>query len=242
MAERFDKAISLRSTPLFQLSISDICSPILVQNWYIAAQPLATYYPVAKTVKMTRWHAKDCQDPDVYLDAKTPTCRRCSASARKVLDSNDWAVSNSTPAIPPDELPGNLNLRWPQTVPYIQGLGAGQEDSLHAGAGNDTQQPQVASTEDINESEAKASDTIHGEAETHSKDMKPVSPADDQDEYPYDTPLQASEFRLMSMNPTPTMNYLDPIHLDLELYPYDNCPEYEAISYTWGGEEDDSSL
>ncbi|CAH0043231.1 unnamed protein product [Clonostachys rhizophaga] len=34
----------------------------------------------------------------------------------------------------------------------------------------------------------------------------------------------------------------DPIHLMLEVYCLDNCPEYETVSYTWAGEDGDGRL
>lgn len=51
--------------------------------------------------------------------------------------------------------------------------------------------------------------------------------------------LQANEFRLIRL--TAAQNLLHPIHLSLETYPHDNCVEYEATSYTWGGENNDAT-
>ncbi|KAK4455325.1 heterokaryon incompatibility protein-domain-containing protein [Podospora aff. communis PSN243] len=51
--------------------------------------------------------------------------------------------------------------------------------------------------------------------------------------------LGSSEIRLLLLSPSPVVEA--PIHLTLEIFPEDDCPEYEAVSYTWGGEEGDST-
>ncbi|KAH8896543.1 hypothetical protein GQ53DRAFT_613319, partial [Thozetella sp. PMI_491] len=52
----------------------------------------------------------------------------------------------------------------------------------------------------------------------------------------YPDTLRPDEIRLVTMHPVddPTM----PLHVTLETFSEDTCPEYEAISYTWGGEQD----
>lgn len=55
--------------------------------------------------------------------------------------------------------------------------------------------------------------------------------------------LARDEFRLICLtaeekDAPPT----DVIHLSLEAYNDDNFPDYEAVSYTWGGEDGDSTL
>jgi hypothetical protein len=32
-----------------------------------------------------------------------------------------------------------------------------------------------------------------------------------------------------------------PVYITLETYRLDNCPEYETVSYAWGGEDGDST-
>ncbi|OQV09595.1 hypothetical protein CLAIMM_13702 [Cladophialophora immunda] len=51
--------------------------------------------------------------------------------------------------------------------------------------------------------------------------------------------LQKSEFRLLCLHPSPDGDA--PIHISLDTYPDDDCPEYEAASYTWGGEADNTT-
>ncbi|ETS84623.1 hypothetical protein PFICI_02648 [Pestalotiopsis fici W106-1] len=50
--------------------------------------------------------------------------------------------------------------------------------------------------------------------------------------------LDVGQFRLICLYPAE--NHGDLIHLDLEQYNLDDCPEYEATSYAWGGEDGDS--
>ncbi|KAK0705850.1 heterokaryon incompatibility protein-domain-containing protein, partial [Apiosordaria backusii] len=56
----------------------------------------------------------------------------------------------------------------------------------------------------------------------------------------YKRPLQVDEFRLLRLPPTHDHNA--PVHLDIEIYKDDEYPNYEATSYTWGGEDEDSTL
>ncbi|UPK95384.1 hypothetical protein LCI18_006319 [Fusarium solani-melongenae] len=61
----------------------------------------------------------------------------------------------------------------------------------------------------------------------------PISPV-------YPSRLAPDEFRLISL--TAPISADDPIHLDLEVYKNERCPEYEATSYTWAGENGDGSF
>ncbi|KAK3693088.1 heterokaryon incompatibility protein-domain-containing protein [Podospora appendiculata] len=57
----------------------------------------------------------------------------------------------------------------------------------------------------------------------------------------YPTRLGSAEFRLVCLSEGGA-DRSPVIHVDLEVYDDDQCPEYETVSYTWGGEDDDSSL
>ncbi|CAI6014209.1 unnamed protein product [Clonostachys chloroleuca] len=57
---------------------------------------------------------------------------------------------------------------------------------------------------------------------------------------PYPSTLGADEFRLICLEAAASPG--DPIHLMLEVYCLDNCPEYETVSYTWAGEDGDGRL
>lgn len=55
----------------------------------------------------------------------------------------------------------------------------------------------------------------------------------------YPTKLGGEHFRLACLTAVEDDDV--PVHVDLETYSLDNCPSYEAVSYTWGGENADSS-
>ncbi|VUC36766.1 unnamed protein product [Clonostachys rosea] len=57
---------------------------------------------------------------------------------------------------------------------------------------------------------------------------------------PYPSALGADEFRLICLEAASSSD--DPIHLMLEVYSLESCPEYETVSYTWTGENGDSRL
>lgn len=46
----------------------------------------------------------------------------------------------------------------------------------------------------------------------------------------YDRILNDNEIRLLHLSPSTSEE--SPIHLNLEAFPKDECPEYEAVSYT----------
>lgn len=57
---------------------------------------------------------------------------------------------------------------------------------------------------------------------------------------PYSATLRANEFRLINLPAGD--EYDSPVHLTLEVYDLDDCPEYETASYTWAGEDEDGAL
>jgi hypothetical protein len=52
--------------------------------------------------------------------------------------------------------------------------------------------------------------------------------------------LALDEFRLICLSAVTDENF--PLRLSLETYSQANCPEYETVSYTWGGEDGDCTL
>ncbi|UPL03540.1 hypothetical protein LCI18_014474 [Fusarium solani-melongenae] len=70
-----------------------------------------------------------------------------------------------------------------------------------------------------------------------------LSPAKDTSNKPNEPAQQdpiISPFRLLYLSAS--INGHDPIHAEFDTYKLDRCPEYEATSYTWAGENGDSSL
>lgn len=51
--------------------------------------------------------------------------------------------------------------------------------------------------------------------------------------------MAADEFRLLCLSATEDAN--SPVHVTLEVVQQHDCPEYETVSYTWGGEDGDST-
>ncbi|KAJ3544749.1 hypothetical protein NM208_g2888 [Fusarium decemcellulare] len=95
--------------------------------------------------------------------------------------------------VPPDEKFGELNLHWPESVPYWP----------------------YPNREDP---------------------MRPPPPAGNH--YVYGRSLDRLWFRLLCLSPIE--NGTDAIHATLETHPMDDCPEYETVSYCWGGENNDT--
>lgn len=54
----------------------------------------------------------------------------------------------------------------------------------------------------------------------------------------YPNSLDAKQIRLVCLTSTPDADH--PLHVTLEVYDHDNRPEYEAVSYMWGGEDGNS--
>ncbi|TLD11702.1 hypothetical protein PspLS_11785 [Pyricularia sp. CBS 133598] len=169
---------------------------------------------------MSRWHEDWCVAPNVVVvqpDAK-PRCHNCHKSP-DIEDLRASSIgSSSTIKPPPDEPPGQLNLSWPPTVPYAK---PPSQDGVKL----------VCRFDD-----AILSDPTSLAAGQGLSNKVPVSPSS----LVYGKQLAADEFRLLVLEP-PT-NEDDPVHVTLETYHDDDCPEYETVSYTWGGEEDDAAL
>lgn len=54
----------------------------------------------------------------------------------------------------------------------------------------------------------------------------------------YKEPLNKNVFRLLCLSKAESID--SPIHVELEKHDDEYCPEYETVSYTWGGEDDDT--
>lgn len=57
---------------------------------------------------------------------------------------------------------------------------------------------------------------------------------------PYSVALGSNELRLICIEAVEAQD--EPLHLNLEIYDLGDCPEYEAVSYTWAGEDGDNAL
>ncbi|RYP41674.1 hypothetical protein DL767_000879 [Monosporascus sp. MG133] len=164
---------------------------------------------------MTRWHKPDCAAPDVVGDkvGAAPSCRACGSAPNLAEFIKYKADENSFPEPPPDKPHGIMNLWWPPSVPYrdIEGLPKDTND-LNDGANDPVSTPA----------------TGHGQAKE-----------DQIQSYIYTRKLMPNEFRLACITASSDADF--PIHLNLEIYSLDNCPDYETVSYCWAGEDGDSS-
>lgn len=164
----------------------------------------------------TRWHERSCTAPDVIIDHSTglPHCQSCTAFPHVDSLINDKSDTNSPPTITQDEPLGeDLGLFWPATVAYTQA------DGSFANRSHET----VKDT---------AGSTGFDDAPAYQTSSSPVYP---------DT-LRSNEFRLLSLSPPLANGSGGLVHADLTTFSHDDCPEYETVSYTWGGEDDDSTL
>ncbi|KAM7195147.1 heterokaryon incompatibility HET-6 protein [Rhypophila sp. PSN 637] len=171
---------------------------------------------------MARWHHTSCARPDVFADGHKLQCRNCNNVAP---DSSSIAQQDnpfSPLVIPPDEQVGQMNLWWPPSVPYSSNSHAEQQDE-------NTNEPNPGDADvgvfvDLGESEP--SKVSHYAGATQSSPI-------------YRAVLAADELRLLHLDAA--NHATSPIHTSLEIYPDDDCPEYEAVSYSWGGEDGDST-
>jgi hypothetical protein len=117
--------------------------------------------------------------------------------------------------LPPDEPHGQFNLWWPRDVPYINQKSR-DEAYEHAST---SQNP------DLGADLSKLTIGDNNVANSHI----------------YLKTLARNEFRLACLTAAPGEGEF-PVHLSLETYTHDNRPEYETVSYIWGGENGDSRL
>lgn len=163
---------------------------------------------------MSRWHDAGCLSPQVDVKNGLPECRNCNQSAD--LSSLMPANTSSAPLIPVDEPLGSMNLWWPSSVPYIN-----QAESEHS----------------LTDSSPGAVISVGG-ADSDGKATATLAMSAPSTIYPQS--LRPTEIRLAVLSAAKSHDF--PVHLELEVYELDDCPEYEAVSYLWGGENDDSTL
>ncbi|CAI6088427.1 unnamed protein product [Clonostachys chloroleuca] len=171
---------------------------------------------------MSRWHLNTCSAPDVFTNGDSvPCCRACGKSARRALKKaeNEQLGSSALPAVPFDESSDRLNLRWPPIVPY-------KKPERVAGLSTQTSDASTAQLAEEND-ENSMSASVNG--------WSPI----------YGSTLGSNQFRLVCLEALGDRNQQssrDFVHLSLETYEHDNCPEYETVSYTWAGEDGNGTL
>ena len=194
---------------------------------------------------MTRWHQLSCRTPDVFVDGELPRCRACnSVPPLDELIARQAGLDPFLP-VPSDESAGQMSLHWPPTVRYFEPPDVETEAS-----------PQEENSLDQNQAidEALCMEAVDDQIQPPDRDtpssvsepVNTIPPHDtlmdrEQEESSiYDASLGSDRFRLLSLHAVNEQSY--PIHISLETFQHDLCPEYETVSYTWGGEQGDSTL
>lgn len=127
--------------------------------------------------------------------------------------------SNPLPRIPPDEPLDNLQLSWPSGAYYSYSKSPGFESAVAS---------PVSSTTSL-----KSFSTVASEKSNPVVNPDPI----------YSQSISHDQIRLLQIIPSTSPSPLHPyILLRLDVYPDDFCPEYEAASYTWAGEDGDFTL
>ncbi|KXH63476.1 hypothetical protein CNYM01_05430 [Colletotrichum nymphaeae SA-01] len=175
---------------------------------------------------MSRWHEINCDLPRVEVEDGIPVCRACYRTAQAVEPTADDVTAGSIPAIPPNQATGMMNLWWPHSVPYRL-----PPDVVNSHFNKSDKSQEVS---EVAESlRVQRRPTGESAEEKRSTPVLQPSPI-------YPKTIRSEEFRLINFPAAETCDGL--VHLDLEVHAFDNCPGYEAVSYTWAGEDDDSAL
>ena len=188
----------------------------------IVSQNLLSHISSPKVILMSRWHAISCHSPRIQVgDDSIPKCQACGNCAHHLLQDLTEHPASLIPSLPPDEPPGKLNLSWPSTITYTRTKS--RRPSFESGA-IEHQAPSSA---------AESLACLKLSEETSPRRWA---------SHIHDRTLDADEFRLIALVANENESPADVIHLVLETYSDRECPEYEAVSYTWGGESGDAIL
>jgi hypothetical protein len=188
--------------------------------------------------KIFRWHETSCTSPDVFVEAETPRYRACGSSPNLAEIKTKQVEMRAQLSAPQDEPTEPLNLWWPSGVPYIS---KPKQQSNNGGNAKGTAASyfrlpghNLLWYKGKNSTVAgKTNDASHRETTTSLPQLGTEG-------LPVYDALGPDEFRLLCLSAVEDGNH--PIHRMLETYRHDDRPEYEAVSYTWGGENGDKSL
>lgn len=168
---------------------------------------------------MARWHGLSCPQPSFVVSAGIPHCTTCDTSPE--LNSIQ-PKSSPLPPIPPDEPYAQKNLWWPKTVKFTGPVR--EEDEFGKRFLDIETTPGPANVR--SKQDASLGDKIQNVGSRVPSIYGPT--------------LGRDEFRLIYLKSSESED--DPVHLSLETYSHDNCPEYETVSYTWANEKNSSEL
>ncbi|KAI4862762.1 HET-domain-containing protein [Hypoxylon rubiginosum] len=168
---------------------------------------------------MFRWHRRTCRKPDISVTDDVVFCSSCDTVA-ELPDLELYCSSTSFEQA--DDSTPSINLHWPSSVSYS--TDEKTEDNSYEGSPGDI-------NTNIHDSKRQRL-----ESPKSLEDASTVASQLDGSLYPpfsqkYDT-------RLLRLCPMPFGNCL---HGELDLIDLVFCPSFEALSYTWADENDDSA-
>lgn len=166
---------------------------------------------------MTRWHTQSCSTPDVIVKYDTgsegvPYCRAC----QRAPDPEVMVKRLQAVAgdVPFQPPPPDAE-KGHMHLWWPHSVGYTDDSDTEDGVPDDPSVPKTSPAETM----SSKTDTLDA--------IYPVQ-------------IDSENFRLACLSAVDDDKY--PMHLNLETYRLDNCPAYEAVSYTWGGEDDDNTL
>ncbi|KAF3763936.1 HET-domain-containing protein, partial [Cryphonectria parasitica EP155] len=163
----------------------------------------------------SRWHKPSCISPTVVMENNnTPRCTACHAAPdlEKICAVSEQHTPSRRDA---DANSGKENVQEATTDLNLRWPSSVRFVRPQSLSSPSTASPQPSSTQPSDGLPPSIHSLIYGQR------------------------LAPNQFRLACL--TPTTNPSHPVHLNLETYEDDNCPEYETASYTWAGEDGDST-
>lgn len=158
-----------------------------------------------------RWHGSGCSKPGVIVEDGVPRCHSCGATSSALVAQ----------LVAENQIKGG-GIHLPAGAP----LGKAK---LWWPPCVPYRKPQEAIT-----SNSTPSGDKEGPIDPSNKDSEPSSVS-----HIYPRSLDSDHFRLIYLSDSDDVS--SPIHIELEEYPLNDHPEYETVSYVWGGEIGDST-
>lgn len=176
--------------------------------------PTSTTFSLSRMESQTRWHTSGCSKPNIHVDNGVLRCLGCDSTSSDLLKQLVTQNQGTQGIIHlPAEVPlGEADLWWPECVRWR---------SSRPPVGNQTN----TDPRRKNKKAVITSSDAHAESSYNSTI--------------YSSPLDANHFRLIYLPGSEDVS--SPIHILLEEYAFDDRPDYETVSYAWGGEDGDST-
>lgn len=202
---------------------------------------------------MSRWHKAGCDQPTVVVDTdlQLPHCRNCDSTPPLDVLAEEEAGLQKPWSGALDEPAGQRRLRWPPQLPWSRPKekpGLPQHLLLPQPEGPDLPpfqsrgspvhgaepfHPDNNLAAEVREADSDGEPSGNGDSA-----LRTSSPSVAPFERPlYDNELGKNQFRLLCLDAADDGNH--PIHGSLEEHNDDLCPEYETVSYAWGGQDGD---